>query len=172
MKRIFISKKICLFLTTSFIIAGVLLFDQYLVRAESIFPPQNLEAISQSITDNKVTLIWKKPDNYHNIKNYNIYRNGVKIGDANSGNRVAKEYIDRFYKGNSNGDAVKISIHNYKVEKLKSDTEYKFTVRSVDINGKESGDSKAVIVKTKTPSKVFNIEDYGAKSDGTTVNLS
>lgn len=98
MKRIFISKKICLFLTTSFIIAGVLLFDQYLVRAESISPPQNLEAISQSITDNKVTLIWKKPDNYHNIKNYNIYRNGVKIGDANSGNRVAKEYIDRFYK--------------------------------------------------------------------------
>lgn len=29
-----------------------------------------------------------------------------------------------------------------------------------------------MIVKTKTPSKVFNIEDYGAKSDGTTVNTA
>ena len=86
----------------------------------------------QSITHEKATLIWEKPEKYDNIKDYNIYENGQKIGDANSGNTIAKEYIDKFYNDTSNSNAVKISIHNYTVQNLKPNTEYKFTVRSVD----------------------------------------
>lgn len=132
--------------------------------------PQSLQAIKQSITDDKVTLIWEKPDDYTGIRNYNIYENGYKIGDANNGIRVAKQYLDRFYSDSTNSDAIKIGIHNYTVTGLKPDTKYNFTVRAVDKNGDESKNSEAITVETASEEKVFNVFDYGAKGDGTSLD--
>lgn len=157
-------------LTFSIILIGLMILRKYQTYSKNTFTPKNPKVIAQSITNEKATLIWEKPEKYDDIKDYNIYENGQKIGDANSGETIAKEYIDKFYNDASNSKAVKISIHNYTVEKLKPNTEYKFTVRSVNNEGKESKDSDTITVKTTDTSKSYNIEDFGAKGDGTTVN--
>ncbi|BCZ45850.1 exo-poly-alpha-D-galacturonosidase [Clostridium gelidum] len=170
MKMKFRKSKIILSATVILILIGLLTFKKYSAYAQNVSIPKNPKIISQSITNEKATLIWEKPDKYDNIKNYNIYQDGQKIGDANSGSTIAKEYFDRFYNDASNSNAVKISVHNYTVKNLKPNTEYHFTIRSIDNEGKESQDSQTVNLKTDDTLKIFNIEDFGAKGDGTTIN--
>ncbi|BCZ45856.1 hypothetical protein psyc5s11_19230 [Clostridium gelidum] len=84
-------------------------FRKCLAYVQNVSIPKNPKIISQSITNEKATLIWEKPDKYDIIKNYNIYQDGQKIGDANSGSNIAKECFDRFYNDDSNSNAVKIT---------------------------------------------------------------
>lgn len=163
MKMKFRKSKIILSATVILILIGLLTFKKYSAYAQNVSIPKNPKIISQSITNEKATLIWEKPDKYDNIKNYNIYQDGQKIGDANSGSTIAKEYFDRFYNDASNSNAVKISAHNYTVKNLKPNTEYHFTIRSIDNEGKESQDSQTVNLKTDDTLKIFNIEDFGTK---------
>ncbi len=137
---------------------------------ESIQPPANAKALPLSCDDSSVSLVWEKPEKYDNIINYNIYENGKKIGDANSGESVSKPYFTNFYNDLSNADAVKISVHSYNVKNLTPDTSYLFTVRSVDTNGVESVDSAQISVHTSAKTSVANILASGAVGDGTTVN--
>ncbi|MDS0525131.1 glycoside hydrolase family 28 protein [Clostridium sp. SHJSY1] len=153
----------------SFIFTSVNGNSAYATKQE-VSIPQKLQIINQSITDNKVTLIWEKPDDYTGIRNYNIYENGYKVGDANSGSRVAKQYLDKFYNDSTNSDAVKIGIHNYTVTGLEPNTKYNFTIRAIDKDGNESKDSEGITVETASEEKVFNVLDYGAKGDGTSID--
>ena len=132
--------------------------------------PVELQIPTLAYDEDSVTLVWKKPDHYSDIVDFNVYMNNEKIGSAledNSG--PAKEYIDNFYEHIDKDDFhVKILIHNFKVENLKPDTEYEFYVTSVDANGKESDPSNKIIGKTTPTPEVFNILDYGATADDDT----
>jgi exo-poly-alpha-galacturonosidase len=132
--------------------------------------PVELQIPTLAYDENSVTLVWKKPEDYSDIVDFNVYMNNKKVGSAlqdNSG--PAKDYIENFYEHIDKGDFhVKILIHNFKVENLEPDTEYEFYVTSVDANGKESNPSNKIIGKTTPTPAVFNILDFGAKADDDT----
>lgn len=137
--------------------------------------PVDLRVPALAFSDNEISLVWNKPDDYENITDYNVYMNGALLGSASENNSrysPAKPYIDKFYADDKYKFHVRISIHNFMVKDLSPDTGYRFTVRSVLANGKESADSKVLVQKTLPKPKIFNIEDYGAKGDGKTVNTS
>ncbi|MDR3596010.1 glycoside hydrolase family 28 protein [Clostridium sp.] len=140
-------------------------------KADDVAAPQDLTVPTLAYDDSSITLVWHKPDNYSNIKNYNIYMNGTLIGNAkDNNNSKAKTFIDNFYKDSSNASAVNISMHNYVVTGLKPDTSYNFTVRAVDSNGRESQDSNKVVQNTTKTPDVFDVTKYGAIGDGQTLD--
>jgi exo-poly-alpha-galacturonosidase len=140
-------------------------------KAYDVAAPQDLTVPTLAYDDSSITLVWHKPDNYSNIKNYNIYMNGTLIGNAkDNNNSKAKTFIDNFYKDSSNASAVNISMHNYVVTGLKPDTAYNFTVRAVDSNGRESQDSNKVVQSTTKTPDVFDVTKYGAIGDGQTLD--
>ena len=57
-------------------------------------------------------------------------------------------YIQNFYKNDLNNFHTKILFTTYLVTGLNPNTIYTFTVRAVDANGAESGNSNQVVVKT------------------------
>jgi exo-poly-alpha-galacturonosidase len=138
--------------------------------------PQNPCVPALAYDDTNVTLVWNKPDNYANVVDYNVYMNGTKIGSAaenNTVHSVAKPYIDRFYAEDTAGFHTKITFHNFRVTGLAPDTNYTFTVRSVDSAGNESAHSVAVVHKTAPAfTRVYNVATLGATGDGTTLNTS
>lgn len=138
--------------------------------------PQNPCVPALAYDDTTVTLAWNKPDNYANVVDYNVYLNGTKIGSAaenNTVHSVAKPYIDRFYAQDTAGFHTKITFHSFRVTGLAPDTNYAFTVRSVDSSGNESADSVAVVHKTAAAfTRVYNVATLGAKGDGTTLNTT
>ena len=138
--------------------------------------PQNPCVPALAYDDTTVTLAWNKPDNYANVVDYNVYMNGTKIGSAaenNAVHSVAKPYIDRFYAEDTAGFHTKITFHNFRVTGLAPDTNYAFTVRSVDSSGSESADSVAVVHKTAPAfTRVYNVATLGATGDGSTLNTT
>ncbi|VBB08413.1 fibronectin type iii, partial [Lucifera butyrica] len=139
--------------------------------AAPLLPPQNLKVPALAFDEKSITLTWEKAADYASIIDYNIYLNGKRIGTANeNAGSPAKPYIDQFYADSSNSRAQKISLHNYTVTGLKPSTAYTFTVRAVYRDGRESPDSNRVIQSTTASPRIFNIVDYGAVGDGTTLN--
>ncbi|AOV08612.1 fibronectin type III domain-containing protein [Sporosarcina ureilytica] len=132
--------------------------------------PVDLQIPTLAFDESSVTLVWKKPEDYSDIVDFNVYMNNEKIGTAlEDNNGPAKEYIENFYENIDQDDFhVKILIHNFKVENLDPDTAYEFYVTSVDANGKESNPSNKIIGKTTPTPEVFNILDYGATADDET----
>jgi exo-poly-alpha-galacturonosidase len=122
---------------------------------------------------NSITLAWQKPANYSNIVDYNIYMNGNRIGDANNNiASKAKPFMDKFYNDPSNSSAVKTSMHNYIVTDLSPNTSYSFVIEAVDINGNVLSQSNAVIQSTDQLPTVFDVTNYGATGDGTTIDTN
>lgn len=138
--------------------------------------PQNPCVPTLAYDDTSVTLVWNKPDNYASVVDYNVYLNGTKIGSAaenNTAHSVAKPYIDRFYAEDTAGFHTRITFHNFRATGLTPDTDYTFTVRSVDSTGSESADSVAVVRRTAPAfTRIYNVAALGAKGDGTTLNTS
>jgi exo-poly-alpha-galacturonosidase len=138
--------------------------------------PQNPCVPALAYDDTSVALVWNKPDNYANVVDYNVYMNGTRIGSAaenNAVHSVAKPYIDRFYAEDTAGFHTKITFHNFRVTGLAPDTNYAFTVRSVDSSGNESAHSVAVVHKTAAAfTRIYNVATLGATGDGTTLNTS
>lgn len=129
--------------------------------------PQDLEVPALGYDDSSIILIWHKPDNYKDITDYNIYKDGKRIGDANNNSAsISKAFIDNFYKDASNSSAVKVSAHTYTVTGLKPDTSYSFSVRSVDSKGNESVDSIKIEQRTAKANQIFDVTKYGAVGDG------
>lgn len=146
-------------------------YNIHSAKAEDLAAPQDLTVPTLAYDDSSITLVWHKPDNYNNIKNYNIYMNGNLIGNANDNNNSkSKPFIDNFYKDSSNASAVNISMHNYVATGLKPNTSYNFTVRAVDSSGKESNDSNQVIQSTTKTADVFDVIKYGAVGNGQTID--
>ncbi|MDN3238016.1 glycoside hydrolase family 28 protein [Pseudomonas sp. WAC2] len=135
--------------------------------------PVNVQVPTLAYDESQIVLVWEKPANPQDIRDYNVYLNGKFLGSATANNnRVspAKPYINRFYEEDTDGFHHRITIHSFTATGLKADTEYRFTVRAVDAYGNESADSKAVVQRTSRLPKVFNVVRYGAKGDGKTVN--
>ncbi|WAH56074.1 glycoside hydrolase family 28 protein [Pseudomonas silvicola] len=120
--------------------------------------------------DHSVILVWEKPAGHADITDYRVYANGVLLGSSNANNdqvSPAKPKIDRFYARDAAHFHHRIALHSYTALGLKSDTEYRFTVRAVGANGQESADSPAVVQRTTRVPALFDVTRYGAKGDGT-----
>lgn len=170
-----ISLALALTLTASGFSCGIPVLQPASVQAaKAVEPPQQVRVPTLAYDDKNITLVWDKPEYYDNIKDYNVYMNGVKIGSANENailNSPSKKYIDKFYKDyDKDNNYVKASFHNFTATDLKPDTSYTFTVTAVDVNDQESAMSNSVTQATTATPVVFNIVDYGAKNDGVTLN--
>uniref|UniRef100_A0A914KGV2 Fibronectin type-III domain-containing protein n=1 Tax=Meloidogyne incognita TaxID=6306 RepID=A0A914KGV2_MELIC len=136
--------------------------------------PQQLCVPPLAYDQKSVWLTWNKPDNYENIADFNVYMAGKKIGSAKANsavNTLSGPYIQNFYKNDLNNFHTKILFTTYLVTGLNPNTIYTFTVRAVDANGAESGNSNQVVVKTaENYGKIVDITTFGATGDGTTLN--
>ncbi|MEH2921084.1 glycosyl hydrolase family 28 protein [Samsonia erythrinae] len=135
--------------------------------------PQNLKVPTLAYDDESVVLVWEKPEKPAAvIKDYHVYMNGTLLGgtiENQNAHSPAKPYIDNFYNTIDSANwHVRVSFHNFKVTKLSPETEYRFTVRAVYEDGKESADSEAVVQKTTATPATLNVTNYGAKGDGVT----
>jgi exo-poly-alpha-galacturonosidase len=113
-------------------------------NSEKNIIPQNLMVPPMGSDDTSITVIWEKPSDYSEVASYNIYEDGLC--------RNTKNLF-------------------YNFSNLEPGSCHTFFVTSVLKNGHESGRSIAISVKT-VKSDIFNIEDYGAQGDGTTVNTA
>lgn len=131
--------------------------------------PSKVQVPTLAFDEREIILVWEKPAEHRLIKDYRVYANGMLLGSANANNdRVspAKPYIDHFYTQDTRNFHHRIAIHSYTVQGLKANTQYRFTVRSVDAAGNESADSPALVQRTAPVPKVFDVRQYGAKGDG------
>ncbi|QDX28614.1 glycosyl hydrolase family 28 protein [Dickeya poaceiphila] len=146
-----------------------------LTEASTVQAPQKLQIPTLSYDDHSVVLAWDAPEDTTNITDYQIYQNGQLIGLAsqnNDKNSPAKPYITAFYKNDTANFHHRIVMQNAKIDGLKANTNYQFTVRAVYADGTTSADSNPVTVTTTAIPKVITITQYGAKGDGTTLNTS
>ncbi|MEF9677288.1 glycosyl hydrolase family 28 protein [Pectobacterium aroidearum] len=133
--------------------------------------PQNLKVPTLAYDDNSVVLAWEKPTKpAAGIKDYRVYMNGTLLGgtiDNQNTHSPAKPYIDNFYNAiDTDNWHVRVSFHNFKVTNLSPETEYRFTVRALYDDGKESVDSETIVQKTTATPASLNVTNYGAKGDG------
>ncbi|KAF7623442.1 Polygalacturonase, partial [Meloidogyne graminicola] len=136
--------------------------------------PQQLCIPSLAYDQTSIWLTWNKPDIYKNIIDFNIYMNNNLIGNAKNNlikNTIVGPYFQNFYKNDINNFHTKIFYETFFVNNLQPNTIYKFFVRSVDVNGNESGNSNEIIAKTASNyEKIIDITSTGAKGDGSTLN--
>ncbi|MDP4180581.1 MAG: glycosyl hydrolase family 28 protein [Bacillota bacterium] len=116
------------------------------VSAVNILPPQKLRAPVLGYSDTSITLIWDKPEVYSNVTGYNIYKSGQLVGSTTN--------------------------LSYAVNNLSPNTSYSFTVRSKDTANNESADSNTVVFSTSPTPKVYDIRDFGAVGNGSSLNTA
>ncbi|RLM21555.1 exo-poly-alpha-D-galacturonosidase [Brenneria alni] len=160
---------ICMFaVMLSLMAAPITLF-----AADPLSAPQNLQVPTLAYDDHSVVLVWEPPENTNNIIDYHVYQDGQSLGLARQNNdkySPAKPYINAFYANDSAGFHHNIVIHNFKVERLQPGTLYHFTVKAVYADGSLSADSNRVSAKTATFSQIIDIDEFGARPDGKTLN--
>ncbi len=140
-------------------------------RTGPVSAPRDLQVPTLAYDDQSVTLAWQPPPGSVGIVDYRVYQNGVPVGTANEGpTSVATGYINRFYADPGNSRQVRIATTSYTAKGLKPGTPYRFSVRALFANGKESPASNTVVQSTSPSLKVYNVVDYGAVGDGTTLN--
>lgn len=135
--------------------------------------PSKLQVPTLAFDDQQIILVWEKPADHADITDYRVYANGVLLGNSNANNdRVspAKPYINRFYEQDTEHFHHRIGIHSYTAQGLKPDTAYRFTVRAVGNDGKESADSPALLQRTTKVAALFDVKKYGAKGDGASLD--
>ncbi|MFC3396282.1 glycosyl hydrolase family 28 protein [Brenneria rubrifaciens] len=135
--------------------------------------PQNVQVPTLAYDDTSVVLAWEKPAQASSdIKDYHVYMNGQRLAgaiDNQNTHSPAKPYIDNFYRSiDTAGWHTRVSFQNFKVTGLSPETEYRFTVRAVYADGKESVDSETVVQKTTAVPQTLNVTNFGAKGDGVT----
>lgn len=144
-------------------------------RAESA-APQNVQSPVLSADDGHVVLVWEKPlAEVEKVVDYHIYRDGTFMGSARDNQDIyspAKPYIDNFYQTLDDGWQQKVDLRTFTADGLKADTEYRFTVRAVYADGKESADSAPITLRTTKTPHVVNVKDFGAVGDGKTMDTA
>ncbi|MCW2485999.1 glycoside hydrolase family 28 protein [Candidatus Symbiopectobacterium sp. NZEC127] len=139
--------------------------------------PQKLQVPTLAFDDSSISLAWEKPTTASGeIKDYNVYMNGKLLGSTlenQDKHSPAKPYIDNFYsKFDADNWHVRVKFHNFTADStdgLKPDTEYKFTVRTVYADGKESVDSETLTQRTSKTPHVIDVKVEGAADNGTTL---
>ena len=137
--------------------------------------PSKILVPTLAYDDQQIILVWEKPADPADIADYHVYANGKLLGGSNANNghvSPAKPYIDRFYDQDTRNFHHRIAIHSYTAVGLAPDTEYRFTVRSVDHAGKESADSPEIVQRTTAVPALFDVRHYGAKGDGQTLDTA
>jgi exo-poly-alpha-galacturonosidase len=124
----------------------IILFSSQMTFAAVLKAPENLKSPVGTETSSSIVLLWDKPDNYSDIKAYEIYNDGKYIGTS--------------------------GITNFTVNNLKPGTTFLFTVKSKNISGDLSEPSNKIQIATKKQGKTYNILQYGAKGDSITLNTS
>lgn len=138
--------------------------------------PQNVQSPVLSADDGHVVLVWEKPlAQAEKVVDYHIYRDGTFMGSARDNQDIyspAKPYIDNFYQTLDDGWQQKVDLRTFTADGLKADTEYRFTVRAVYEDGKESADSAPITLRTTKTPHVVNVKDFGAVGDGKTLDTA
>lgn len=138
-------------------------------RSEGSREVTGLRIPALACDDTSVTLVWDKPENYEEVANYNVYRDGEKIGDARSNFAEHADWADTYMKAfydyyeKRSVDMVNVDIHTFRAEGLLPETSYDFSVVAVDAEGNELGDRVSIGCSTKAAPEVFHIKDYGAE---------
>ena len=128
------------------ILSDVNTSNKMAAKAVPIAPPQSLMVPPMAYDDSSIVLIWNKPSDYSNAASYNVYKNGVLAGNTKN----------LFYE----------------VSGLDTNSSYSFTVKAAGDSGAESPSSNTATQSTVPTMKVFNVADYGAVGDGTTLNTA
>lgn len=137
--------------------------------------PSKVQVPTLAYDDQQIILVWEKPAGHADISDYHVYANGQLLGSSNANNdqiSPAKPYIDRFYQQDTRNFHHRIAIHSFTANGLKPDTEYRFSVRSVGRDGKESGDSPVVVQRTTAVPALFDVKKHGAKGDGSSLDTA
>ncbi|WJY15309.1 glycoside hydrolase family 28 protein [Pectobacteriaceae bacterium CE90] len=159
----------------SLLLAATIMATTSFAAVPSPQAPQQLKVPTLAYDDHSIVLVWDTPEDTSAIVDYQIYQNGRLIGLASQNSdehSPSKPYINAFYANDKTNFHHKIVIQNAKIEGLKADTQYRFTVRAVYNNGSTSSDSNVVIAKTTSVPPIVNITQYGAKADGKTINTT
>ena len=133
--------------------------------------PTGLQSPALSTDQDSTWLAWDRPAKGDDAVYYNIYQNGKMVGTTKTPIQTAgMQAMAKFQQANKDLCGDLLIGHSYEATGLQPGMSYQFTVRAVGKDGKESGDSKALTVKTTSAPKVIQLTDFGAKGDGTTVN--
>ncbi|WP_169739909.1 fibronectin type III domain-containing protein [Actinospica robiniae] len=133
--------------------------------------PRGVRIPALAFDDHSVSLVWNAPDDRADVAGYHVYENDAYIGTAGQDSvSAAQPFIDAFYADPADGGQTRTLPHAYTVEGLNPSTRYRFTVRAVDAAGHESADSAVVVQTTTASPRVFDVRDYGAVGDGTTLD--
>lgn len=133
--------------------------------------PHGLRVPALAFDDHSVSLVWSAPDDRGDVAGYHVYENGSYIGTAGQDSAsAAQPFIDAFYADPADSGQIRTLPHEYTVGGLNPSTRYRFTVRAVDSAGRESADSGVVLQSTSATPRVFDVRDYGAVGDGTTLD--
>lgn len=135
--------------------------------------PRGLRVPTLAFDANTVVLVWDGPEGNETVVDYRVYRDGAAVsGTRDNQNRFspAKPYMDRFYAEDAGRFHTAVVAHNFTVDGLTPATTYTFTVRALFADGTESPDSDPVTQTTAPVPIVFDVTDYGARPDGSTVN--
>jgi len=132
--------------------------------------PTGLQSPTLSTDEDSTWLCWDRPAKGDDAQYYNIYCNGKKIGSTQKPvSTWGTNAMEKFKAKNAALCGDLIIYHSFEATGLKPSTEYSFTVRAVGKDGKESGDSKSLKVKTIAVPKSVKLTDFGAVGDGKTV---
>lgn len=138
--------------------------------------PTNVQVPKLGYDDDSIVLTWEKGQDYSNVVDYNVYQDGKLLGSAKENfeknSKYAAAYMKSFYDKDADNFHVKTQILSFKVNGLKPNTEYKFTVKGVLADGTETEASDVCVQKTTDTQKEFNIKDYGAVDTGRIVDYT
>ena len=132
--------------------------------------PEGLKIPVMAFDDDEAWLFWNRPADGDDVAYYNVYRDGVLVGSTKTLQTIGDESIASFREKNDKLCGNLLIKHSFHVDGLKASKEYRFTVRAVGHDGKESADSNAVVQMTSAAPMIVNAVDAGAVGDGKTVN--
>ncbi len=137
--------------------------------------PAGLSAPQEAVRAHELVLMWQKPDDYRNVRDYLIYLNDkpLETASANAERLSAlAPYRKAFYARAQGTRQVQADIHAITLDHLQADSDYKLTVRALSTTGDLSAASEPITVHTAAESASCDIRQHGARGDGKTLDTA